>query len=147
MSKKAKVKIEKAPNNEKDQKGSQALLRTRKGSQKEKRWPSQKEKVNGPLGHWIRVRIGIRIKEPKGESMEKERSFVRSVDNQVTKLISARGAISSSKEQDQLIQTLRPDRLRGFQDLRPFCLTLARQADSVVVDSTSITSLHPLLRK
>ena len=41
------------------------MLNRRKASQKERARPSHKEKVNGLLGHGIRIRVGIRIKETK----------------------------------------------------------------------------------
>ena len=97
---KAKANNLKTLKKEEDQKGLQAMLNNKRANQKERTKPNQKEKVNGPLGHGIRIkiRIGIRIKETKKvkkAKMEKARPIVRFVRNQVVKFISVGGTISN----------------------------------------------------
>ena len=78
---------------------SQALVRLRKASQREKERPSQKAKVNGPLGHG-RIRLGIRIRVIKRATkvkMEQEGSHVRCVQRPDIKLINASGSHPSSQ--------------------------------------------------
>ena len=100
---KAKVKNQKALKKEKDRKGPQATLSNRRVSQKEGARPSQKAKVNGPLGHGTQIRIVSRIKETKKVTeaeMGKERPIVWFVANQVMKRTNAGGAISNSSSKD-----------------------------------------------
>ena len=146
---KAKVKNQKALKKEKDHKGPQAIRNLKRGTQKEKGRPSQKEKVNGPLGHGIRIRIRIRIgiepRRPKRQKRPKwERQGLLSGMRQIRLEQSATGisysAIFSEHKaslqyisehpQDQPIQALQPDQFRGFQDLQLASQQLQQQSQS-----------------
>ena len=97
---KAKVKIQKDFKKERIKRILKPFPEIRKEIPKAKERPNQKERVNGPLGHGITVRIGlrVRIKVIKGvakANVRKERYIVRSEESQVIKLINAGGTLSS----------------------------------------------------
>ena len=90
---KAKVKNQK-DKKEKDQKGPHHF-RIPRASQKAKARPSQKVKVNGPLGHGVKISrmpIGVRTKKvKKDQRAAKENQLAQFAENQDTLQISAGG--------------------------------------------------------
>ena len=94
-SRKAKAKVRNQKDRKaKDQKGPHHF-RIQKGSKKAEARPSQKAKVNGPLGHGVkisRIPIGVKAKKvKKGQRAAKESQLAQFVENQDTPQISVGG--------------------------------------------------------
>ena len=109
---KAKGQKSKDLNKGKGQKDPQATSRIKGANQKAKERPSQKAKVNGPLGHGVAVRTGIRIevkviKQVTKLKVEKGRSIVRSAESLIIKLISPGGSPQQHGAQSQTASELK----------------------------------------